>query len=280
MSVLKKILHWLAYPFVGIAFLWSMMRVKQKAKTYAKYPNSMPLEVRYEYVYKMAKRAIFLRNRKIETYGFEKNPQVPALYIANHKSTFDPIILFKYLYEYPQTPYFKFVAKKELNQNDFVSCALKLVDTIFIDRENPRSVIEVYRNQTNMIKERRSIVLFIEGTRIYDIDKIGPFHAGALHIAFNNLCPIVPVVMYGTIGNNGKYDRKENVKYVKSKKVYVECLPAIKSNDYMTTNINQLSDSLHDLIETKYLRIHKLVQEKRQKEIFEEPDQKPKGIRF
>ena len=35
MSVLKKILHWLAYPFVGIAFLWSMMRVKQKAKTYA-----------------------------------------------------------------------------------------------------------------------------------------------------------------------------------------------------------------------------------------------------
>ena len=48
----------------------------------------------------------------------------------------------------------------------------------------------------------------------------------------------------------------------------------------MTTNINQLSDSLHDLIETKYLRIHKLVQEKRQKEIFEEPDQKPKGIRF
>ena len=86
--------------------------------------------------------------------------------------------------------------------------------------------------------------------------------------------------MYGTIGNNGKYDRKENVKYVKSKKVYVECLPAIKSNDYMTTNINQLSDSLHDLIETKYLRIHKLVQEKRQKEIFEEPDQKPKGIRF
>lgn len=228
----------------------------------------------------MAKRAIFLRNIKIETYGFEKNPQVPALYIANHKSTFDPIILFKYLYEYPQTPYFKFVAKKELNQNDFVSCALKLVDTIFIDRENPRSVIEVYRNQTNMIKERRSIILFIEGTRIYDIDKIGPFHAGALHIAFNNLCPIVPVVMYGTIGNNGKYDRKENVKYVKSKKVYVECLPAIKSNDYMTTNINQLSDSLHDLIETKYLRIHKLVQEKRQKEIFEEPDQKPKGIRF
>ena len=50
---------------------------------------------------------------------------------------------------------------------------------------------------------------------------------------------VEPLRSSPSIGNNGKYDRKENVKYVKSKKVYVECLPAIKSNDYMTTNINQ-----------------------------------------
>ena len=64
MNIIRKIFHWLGFPFVGIALLWSTIWVKQKAKTYAKYPNSMPLEVRYQYVYKLAKKVIYFRNAK------------------------------------------------------------------------------------------------------------------------------------------------------------------------------------------------------------------------
>jgi 1-acyl-sn-glycerol-3-phosphate acyltransferase len=219
--------------------------------------DSLDIEYRYKYVYKMIKKVLFIYGIKISSNDFSNVMSTPSLFIANHKSSFDPLILFVILYEKKQGYYFQFVAKKELNLDSRIYNIFKLVDTIFIDRFNLRSTYEIYNNNLNISANKKSIVLFIEGTRIYDVNKIGEWHSGSLKVAYNSFSPIVPIIIYGSSGLS-KSDNDRSY-YDKKKHVYVKCLDPIKSNSYLTINPCKLSDSLRNKFIDEYNQIQKKI---------------------
>ena len=70
----------------------------------------------------------------------------------------------------------------------------KLVDTVFIDREDPKSAVESLKEAENLAKKGLSVVIAPEGTRL-DTRSVGPFKKGPFRLAMSAGVPIVPIVI-------------------------------------------------------------------------------------
>jgi 1-acyl-sn-glycerol-3-phosphate acyltransferase len=220
--------------------------------------QSYSAEDRYKYVHKLFKKALFVVHVRTQEHGLEDLPHKPMLFICNHKSQIDPIVLMKLMYESPNLTFYSFVAKRELVKRKIISRVMDLMDTIYLDRANLRQVYEVYESQKKAINQGRSVVVFIEGTRIYE-DKMGEFKSAVLKVAYKCLVPIAPIVLYGTSGlidsNKSNIDRR--------KRVYVKALPIIKPNDFMTTHEDYIAEKLKLQMQATYDEMKQQVLDKK-----------------
>ena len=275
-----KTVGWiLSLPFVFLIFRLRILRVKPKYKKYLTNPDSMPIEIRYKTVYNLIKNVLYIKCYKISSTGLNDLPINPSLYVSNHKSNMDPLIIFKLLYENTKIPYFRFIAKIELSKKKYLSYAFKLVDTIFIDRNNVRDTYNVLQEEINLKEDKRSIVIFPEGTRVIDPEKMIDFRTGSFRIAYKYLIPIIPTVVVGAIDSE-KNKQPNNYKN-KRGVVYVNFLKQVKPQDYATVAINHTSKNIHDVVLDEYLRIFNLIKDNKEKPVvFLEEDEKSADRRY
>ncbi|MDE7088125.1 MAG: 1-acyl-sn-glycerol-3-phosphate acyltransferase, partial [Malacoplasma sp.] len=72
------------------------MKSKRKYLAWEEENEVMSLDDRYEYVYKMAKKAVFCTFTKIKIKGEKNIPtNKPVMFVPNHKSNFDVLVLLK-----------------------------------------------------------------------------------------------------------------------------------------------------------------------------------------
>ena len=251
----KKFLHGLAFPFVAFSLGLKFSSAKRKYKKYKADPNSLSIEKRYGYIYKLVKRVVFLHNVEVYASGIKNCPKVPALYIINHKSMLDGLLIYKLLWENGDIPYFRIIAKGELEETK-TSSAMHLIDSILINRQNIRDTAKLFAEEIKPSIDKKSLVVFPEGTRIYDPEVFGEFHPGSFRIALDNYLPIVPVVIYGTSG----VGIRENKQYLnKNKQIFISFLPPIKANQFMTTHSVRVAEEIKNEMFKEYKRIDAIV---------------------
>lgn len=254
-----SILHYLGLPFVGLAFLIGVAMLGKKTKHYQRDGESYLAVDRYKVVYKLCKKFLYIRNIKVESKGFGIVPKKPVLFIINHKSAIDPVVMMRILFEQEGLPYYSFVSKVENKESKVIKRAMQLMDTIYIDRDNIRQQYEAYEDEIKAINAGRSVIIFAEGTRIYE-HEIKEYKAAALRVAHKTYVPIVPIVMYGS---SGLVD--SNKQYIdKNRKVYVEVLDVINPTSFITTKEEFTSERIRQSVSNRYKEIQKLVQEKKQ----------------
>lgn len=133
---------------------------------------------------------------KLTVIGRENIPEGQAvLYVGNHRSYFD--ILVGYVTVPDLTG---FVAKKEMEKIPLLSTWMKLVNCLFLDRENLKEGLKTILAGIDQVKNGISVWIFPEGTRNrneYPLDML-PFKEGSLKIAEKSGCPVVPVAITGT----------------------------------------------------------------------------------
>ena len=112
----------------------------------------------------------------------------PAVFIFNHQSNVDLMILAKLLRKDAVG-----IAKKELQYSP-LGPVFKAAGMIFIDRSNREKAIEAMQPAVDALKNGISIGLAPEGTRSYDYN-LGKFKKGAFHLAMQAKVPIVPIVI-------------------------------------------------------------------------------------
>lgn len=248
--------HKLGFPFVLFALWLGLTSSKRKYMSFIDDNENFPLSERYNYLYKMVNKAVFCANTKVKVRGIKNIPKKPVLFVANHKSNFDVLVYLKAFSLFqeengilPTT----FVSKKELENTKKVSYVAKLINTIFLDRKNLRDTLRVINEEKEIInKAEQSMTIFIEGTRIKE-DKFGEFKSAALEPAYATYCPIVPVVIYGTLGVE-----KENKKNIfKYKEITVEFLEPIKYKNFINQNKETTANKLKEVMEKKYFEIQK-----------------------
>ena len=146
----------------------------------------------WKYVKRFFKTLIFLSGTKVEVRGLENLPKdKPLLYVSNHRSYFDVIIL------QTITPGpVGFVAKKEFKKYPLLNLYMEDIGCLFLDRENPREGLKTISEATDHLKEGLSMVLFPEGQRNHGTDLL-PFKAGGYRMAEKSESGIVVTAMTG-----------------------------------------------------------------------------------
>jgi putative phosphoserine phosphatase/1-acylglycerol-3-phosphate O-acyltransferase len=115
--------------------------------------------------------------------------QRPAVFIFNHRNQVDPVIAGALVRDN-----WIGVGKKELKKDPIMGTLGRLLDGVFIDRDDPAAAVETMHEVEDRARKGLSIVIAPEGTRV-DTTEVGPFKKGPFRLAMAAGIPIVPIVI-------------------------------------------------------------------------------------
>ncbi|GBG37474.1 HAD-IB family hydrolase/lysophospholipid acyltransferase family protein [Mycobacterium montefiorense] len=115
--------------------------------------------------------------------------QRPAVFIFNHRNQVDPIISGALIRDN-----WVAVGKKELERDPIMGTLGKLLDGVFIDRDDHGAALETMQTVEDRAKNGLSILMAPEGTRL-DTTEVGPFKKGPFRLAMAAGIPVVPIVI-------------------------------------------------------------------------------------
>jgi len=128
---------------------------------------------------------------EVSVKGLERVPRDrPYVFLSNHQSFYDIPVLFWYL------PFdLRIIAKDSLGSFPFIGWHLARTGHVLVDRSNPGP--SAFRQVSELMKARRSLVVFPEGTRSAD-GRVGTFRTGIFRMAIESKLLIVPVALRGS----------------------------------------------------------------------------------
>ena len=171
-------------------------------------------------------RLIFrLTGSTLTIKGQDNVPEGAVLYVGNHRSYFDIIV------GYAVVPNLAgFVAKKEMTRYPVLSDWMRLVNCLFLNRDDIKEGLKTILEGIEKVKQGISIWIFPEGTRNEneDILDLLPFKEGSLKIAEKSGCPVIPVAFTGTADifeSHIPFMRPSHVTIEFGEPIYVKKLP-------------------------------------------------------
>ncbi len=130
---------------------------------------------------------------KLKVSGRENIPaEGPICFIGNHQSYFDIPALVGFVGR-PMG----FIGKQELAKVPILSQWMTQLPSFFLDRDNARQAVKIFKEAAQVIREGQAMVIFPEGLRA-EHGKVGEFHLGSLKLAQMAEATIVPFAIDGT----------------------------------------------------------------------------------
>lgn len=117
-------------------------------------------------------------------------PQQPCVFVANHQSMLDIVVLFRGI---PRP--LRFVVKRELLRLPFVGWYIAAMGMVAVDRRAGRGRGAVDA-MVDLLRSGSDVIAFPEGTRSRD-GSIGTFRRGSFEAALLAGAPVVPVAIRG-----------------------------------------------------------------------------------
>ncbi|MDF2594379.1 MAG: 1-acyl-sn-glycerol-3-phosphate acyltransferase [Clostridia bacterium] len=193
----------------------------------------------YALAQKLARSMLKAGNVTVEVQGMENLPKKgPVLYVANHKSIFDIVVLVSLIND----PCI-YIGKKEVAKMPIVGKWFDALGCIYIDREDIRQSLTAIISGINELKDGQSVVIFPEGTRTSS-KEIKDFKEGSFKLATKTKVPIVPIALQDT------YKIFEEKKGVKKAKVYVNIGEVIYQEQLGQEEKKKLPQYVQSIIET------------------------------
>ncbi|RGY95600.1 lysophospholipid acyltransferase family protein [Clostridium sp. AM58-1XD] len=205
---------------------------------YGKKEDSHTEQERYDYLRKVVKEVNCAGRVEVIEYGTDNLPEKEGFILfPNHQGLFDSLALIATC-SHP----FGIVIKKEAARLILVKQVIALLRGIAIDRKDLKDSVRMIKQVTEEVKQGRNYVIFAEGTRSREGNKILPFKSGTFKSAIHAKCPIVPVAL---INSYKPFDCNS----IRREKVEVHYLAAIYPDQYMGLKSSELADLVHDRIQ-------------------------------
>jgi putative phosphoserine phosphatase/1-acylglycerol-3-phosphate O-acyltransferase len=161
----------------------------------------------------------------------------PCVFIFNHQSKLDPIIVMKLLREQ-----FTGVAKKEAKNIPIFGQVFQLAGVAFVDRGNTDQARMALEPAVRKIREERmSLCIAPEGTRSVT-PRLSRFKKGAFHIAMQAEVPIVPIVLR----NVGEVMWR-GAQVLRPGTVEVAVLPPIDASEFSVATLGDHVEAVRDM---------------------------------
>lgn len=127
----------------------------------------------------------------IDVHGRENIPDRDGfMFFPNHQGLYDVLAII----EASPRP-FSVVAKKEIAKIPFLKQIFVCMKAFMLDREDVRQAMQVIINVTKEVQKGRNYLIFAEGTRSKNGNRVGSFKGGSFKAATKARCPIVPVAL-------------------------------------------------------------------------------------
>jgi len=165
---------------------------------------------------------------RLDVHGAENLATRPAVFLFNHQSQLDVLVLAKLL-----RGGFTGVAKKELANSPGFGLMFRLADVAFVDRQDNAQARKALEPAVQKLHEGISLVIAPEGTRSAT-PALGPFKKGAFHVAMQAGVPIVPIV----IRNSGELMWR-GATTIRSGTVQIAVLPPIATDGWDAAGLDQ-----------------------------------------
>lgn len=163
----------------------------QKLCRYAKHPEKYSEEEMYRHIQYILKRAVRGGNIDLQVSGTENIPKEGGFMLyANHQGMFD-VLAVAATCDIPVGA----VLKKELYDIPFLHQVAICTRSFPMDREDVRQSLTVIQSVIREVKAGRNYLIFPEGTRSRNGNRMGQFHSGSFRCATKSKCPIVPVAL-------------------------------------------------------------------------------------
>lgn len=217
-----------------------MKKLKEEGK------NSERYEILYPLVDELCSKGLKWTDIKLEIEGAENIPDETVVFVANHQSgIFDALIMLNLVKNHRPCG---FLMKKSLEKVPLIGEWVRMLDCVFIDRENPREAVKALNSASENLKNGISMVIFPEGTRTRNYPVTGEFKNGAFKIAQKNKTPIVPVVIYDSGIRMEAADGK-----LTGGTIHMKVLPAVITETMDRQEYKNIAEKLHGLIEKEMI---------------------------
>ena len=158
---------------------------------YAAHVDKYSEEKRYRLLRFIDQRAIKGGNVTIDIHGAENIPAENGfIFFPNHQGMFDVLAIMQGC----QQP-FSVVAKKEVENVPFLKQVFACMKAYSLDRSDVRQGLKVILNVAKEVENGRNYLIFPEGTRSREGNRVGEFKGGSFKAATKAKCPIVPVAL-------------------------------------------------------------------------------------
>ena len=187
---------------------------------------------------------------KMKKIGFDKIPKGPVIFIANHRSNMDPIIMEQVLSKWDLI----FVGKKSLFSIPFFGKIInhigyQRINSNFLIEKDPKEVFQDKKHDLQTIKncidiindQHISVAIYPEAMRNFQDKVLLEFKHGCFHIARRTEVPIVVMTLKGTEDFKSKL-------LIKRHPVEIKVLDVIESSEYLPLSNDELSKKLYDMM--------------------------------
>lgn len=171
--------------------------------------------------------------------GEEKLPKEGRfLYVCNHRSMFDPLVVMDRLRAYN----IAFISKPSNMNLPFAGRIAYAVGFLPIDRENNRNALKTILTAADYLKrDLCSIGIYPEGTRSKTKEML-PFHAGSFKIAQKARVPVVVASVHGS-------EKVKRAKIFTATKVYLDILDVIPAETVCSMRTDELAETVRGMIQ-------------------------------
>lgn len=195
-------------------------------------------EKKYSLIYKIGYKGCKSGNVTVHGYGLENLPEESGyIMYPNHQGLFDVMGLVS-LHKRP----FGVVIKKEAYDVFGLRQLIQTMDGLFMDREDVKQGLQVINEVAKQVKEGRNFLIFPEGTRSKNGNKLGEFKSGSFKAATKAKCPIVPIAI---IDCYLPFDTNS----IKQVDVQIHILPPIPYEEYQGMKTTEIADMVKGRIE-------------------------------
>lgn len=193
---------------------WRVPGAWWKLCRYAKNPDKYPEEEMYRHIQYILKLAVKSGNIELQVHGKENIPEKNGFLVyGNHQGMFD-ILAIVATFDQPLAA----VLKKELAEIPFLKQIKDCTHSFPMDRGDIRQSMEVILNVIKEVKKGRNYLIFPEGTRSKNGNKMLEFHGGSFKCATKTGCPILPVALidsYKVLDQKGSKPVTVQIHYLK-----------------------------------------------------------------
>lgn len=221
---MKRILLMVLRNIVFVPYWWI------KLCWYAAHTDDYPEEKKYAFLRLVDEHAIEGGNIHIDVHGAENIPKEKGfMFFPNHQGLYDVLAII----EACPRP-FSVVAKKEVGNIPFLREVFSCLKAFLLDREDVRQAMKVIIDVSKEVEKGRNYLIFPEGTRSKNGNKIGTFKGGSFKAATKAKCPIVPVAL---INSFVPFDQNT----IRPVTVQVHFLKPLKYEDYKDMKTTEIA---------------------------------------